>query len=455
MDRVTSDTNLWLAIEEALARRFGPRCNATHRCTPFQGTCLNVSGLPIYGYDQNGTCTCHHWFDGDTCDNLRTDGDFCAGFKDTDTCRRIKYRLFRCGHVEIRDALPEVCVQQNLTVVQCGDAGHMAGRRNASGISNLVGRPDSGYAALTCSKCLSRDTMRAESYAKLCDRAIVLAACQRYEDSSSRRLCNLCGGDTQGSVMPQNGQDRSCSLYRGTCMGSVEKRIRGIVPPNLDIVGQTAFGGLRYCKEPTTFSSVRHYYTDDDIMQVGQTCREGKRAVYEGWDWSKQYDHPATVRDRFGTACENPDDEFTCPLSRHCIDSYHPMGVTLPANRRCYTDTPNWLDVDDLIRFWGLKKLLQHADPTGEPGVMCNSYGEGLNRIIVTEGAATDAEGNIRIIPCTFTRHNIALTPSNAGQNANWPFLEDSYISEYTQVSWSVESRSVEPPPPPPAFTLG
>ena len=130
--------------------------------------------------------------------------------------------------------------------------------------------------------------------------------------------------------MPQRGLDRSCSLYRGTCIGSVEKRIRGIVPPNLDIVGQTMFGGLRYCKKPTTFSSVQHYYSDADIMQVGQTCREGTTPTYEGWDWSKQYDHPSTVRDQFGTACEDPQNERTCPISRFCMDG-----------KVCYTDTPD------------------------------------------------------------------------------------------------------------------
>ena len=110
--------------------------------------------------------------------------------------------------------------------------------------------------------------MRTETFAKLCDRSIVLVACQRYEDATARKLCNYCGGETQGSVMPQRGMNRECSFYRGTCMGSVEKRIRGIVPPNMDIIGQTAYGGLRYCKKPSTFTSEAHYYSDADITSV-------------------------------------------------------------------------------------------------------------------------------------------------------------------------------------------
>ena len=439
MPRVDAETDLWQAIELALEKIYGPRCNATHRCEPVQGACLNISGLPVIGYDQNGTCTCHHWYNGSTCANLRTDGDFCVGFKDVPDCQRIKQRLFYCGHSQERDALPSACVEQNLTVTQCGDAGHMAGRLNASGISNLVGRPDAGFAAVTCSKCLARADMRSETYAKLCDRAIVLAACQRHEDASSRRLCNLCGQETQGSVMPQRGIDRSCSLYRGTCIGSVEKRIRGIVPPNLDIVGQTMFGGLRYCKQATTFSSVQHYYTDADIMQVGQTCREGTTPVYEGWDWSKQYDHPATVRDRFGTACEDPGDEFTCPISRFCIDG-----------DQCYTDTPDWMRVEEIIKHWGLGKIKHLADdPT------CNKFGSGANTILLEDSISLDEEGNRIIIPCEFTRHDITLKPSDAGSKANWPFIEESYLAEYTQVTWSTEGAGVSPPPPPQFTFLG
>lgn len=234
--------------------------------------------------------------------------------------------------------------------------------------------------------------------------------------------------------MPQRGMDKSCSLYRGTCIGSVEKRIRGIVPPNADIVGQTAYGGLRYCKEKTIFSSVQHYYTDDDIMQAGQTCLEGKTPTYEGWDWSRQHDNPKTVRDRFGLACADPDDEATCPKSRECMDG-----------KGCITDTPDWLSIDALISRWGLAKLKQFADNS----LTCNTYGtHGLSPV---DAAAT---GQVSI-PCTFEKHKIILTPSTAGSEANWPFLQPSFLDAYSQVTWSVESQARTPSPsPPPNFVF-
>ena len=97
-------------------------------------------------------------------------------------------------------------------------------------------------------------------------------------------------------------------------------RIRGSVHPTADILWQTPCGGLRDWKVQTTFSSVQHYYTDADIMQVGQTCREGTTPVYEGWDWTKQHDNPNPARDRFGTACLDPNAARTCPSSRYCVD---------------------------------------------------------------------------------------------------------------------------------------
>ena len=271
--------------------------------------------------------------------------------------------------------------------------------------------------------------MRSETYAKLCDRVVVLKACQRHEDASARRLCNLCGGETQGSVMPQRGIPRECSFYRGTCIGSVEKRIRGIVPPNADIIGQTPFGGLRYCKEQTTFSSVQHYYTDADIMQVGQTCREGTTPVYEGWDWTKQHDNPNTARDRFGTACLDPSDERTCPSSRYCVDG-----------GGCYTDTPNWMRIEELIKHWGLAKLKQFAD---DPN--CNSYG---TQGVSAQDVALSEDETLVQIPCTFKTHQVVLTPSNANQFADWPFL-DSNTRAATDIQWSLEGRNIPPPPPP------
>jgi len=433
MGKASGSVDQWTALTQELTQRYGPRCNATHGCDSLRGACLNVSGLLVYGYDQNGTCTCHPWFDGDECTELILSADACVGMQDVEQCTRIRTQLFGCGDVLSYDALPHICVEMGLSVVQCGEAGYMRGQRDKSGIPNLLGRPESGYASTACAKCTARDGMRAETYAKLCDPSQVLLACQRHEDAASRRLCNYCGADTQGSVMPQRGRDRACSFYRGTCIGSVEKRIRGIVPPNTDIIGQTAFGGLRYCKKPTTFSSVKHYFTDDDIMQVGQTCQEGTTPVFEGWDWSRQHDNPQTVRDHFGLACLDPDDENTCPLARNCIDA-----------RLCYTDTPDWQDVGELIRSWGLEKLRQFADDS-----QCNTYNEQqYDTGSSLQSGGSDAE--VVFNPCTFTRHQLILDPSTAYVDAHWPFLSDDYLTRYTQVEWSVQTHSSPPPSPPP-----
>ena len=94
-----------------------------------------------------------------------------------------------------------------------------------------------------------------------------VARCQRDESTTAQRVCNACAEDVLGSVMG-TGQERACSSYRGTCTGSVELRIRGIIPPNRDIVGANRFGGLRYCRAPAAFSSTQHYFTEDDILQA-------------------------------------------------------------------------------------------------------------------------------------------------------------------------------------------
>lgn len=52
-------------IQEQLVRKYGEsNCNATMGCDLTYGQCLNISGLPVDMYDQNGTCVCHHWFTG-------------------------------------------------------------------------------------------------------------------------------------------------------------------------------------------------------------------------------------------------------------------------------------------------------------------------------------------------------------------------------------------------------
>ena len=101
------------------------------------------------------------------------------------------------------------------------------------------------------------------------------------------------------AVMPSS--DKPCSLFRGTCPGSVEKRIRGIVPPNLDIVGSTAYGGLRYCKRAATFSTLEHYFKEEDIMMVGQVTSappfsNGCR-IWKGLDACKRAPTPPTLVD--------------------------------------------------------------------------------------------------------------------------------------------------------------
>ena len=53
------------------------RRQATVGCDERFGRCLNISGLPVHGYDQNGTCACHHWFIGGDCSQPDLSGDIC------------------------------------------------------------------------------------------------------------------------------------------------------------------------------------------------------------------------------------------------------------------------------------------------------------------------------------------------------------------------------------------
>lgn len=442
----------WTQIGMVLESLYGPRCNATSNCDLLRGSCLNISGLPVYAYDQNGTCTCHQWFTGTNCSEVLVNEVTCAMIPDAENCRSIRTRLYFCGPVLAEDPLPEVCRAQGLSVVECGEAGHMRGRRNETGTPNLLGRPEAGYASVACAKCLARGDVYSETYAKVCDPAVTLRMCQRQEDAFAQRLCNYCGVDTQGSVLPQRGEDRSCSFYRGTCMGSVEKRIRGIVPPNLDILGQTSLGGLRYCKQPSTFTSTQHYYSDDDILQAGQTCLEGTTPTFETWDFTRQYDHPSTVRDKYSLGCLDPDNEVTCPKARHCVD-----------NVDCYQNTPDWMQMDQLIEHWGLEKLKRYSDQlqNEEP---CNYYipqgatedeGAAIVAQMSTPGfLGFDNDGvGVRPIQCTFQRHSLVLNSKTAYQHMSWPFLSDEYMQRYSVVDWSLDANAV--PPPPPLFSDG
>jgi len=99
--------------------RYGPRCNATERCDELRGVCLNVSSLPIDGYDQNGTCRCHPFFTGRNCDRPITAGDACLGIVGRDmrsgiepgigdpmtTCAMVRDKLFLCGDPQAEGAL--------------------------------------------------------------------------------------------------------------------------------------------------------------------------------------------------------------------------------------------------------------------------------------------------------------------------------------------------------------
>ena len=432
--------DLWAILARELRSRYGHRCNTTVGCDDLRGTCLDNTGHPIYAYDQNGTCVCHPWFTGSQCTELLINEQTCVGMPDFHECKSIREKLFLCGDVKVEDALPDICLREGMTIVQCGEGGHMKGNRSRAGVPNFIGSPEAGYAAVTCSKCLARGEVRSETYAKTCDRSVTLRACQRHEDAFAQRICNYCASDTQGSVLPQKGERRSCSLYRGTCMGSVEKRIRGIVPPNQDIVGQTAYGGLRYCKKPSTFTSTQHYYTDQDIMQVGQTCLEGTTPTFEGWDFTRQWNHPDTVRDRHGLACANPQDEATCPLARNCI-----------SDDLCYSDTPDFKSIDELVSNWGLQQLKIFSDQ----GFACNIYIPGytggdtyptgfeLSSTALPDGEAT--------IPCTFNRHSISLNSGTAYLTANWPFVDDDYVQRYlVDIEWTFESTAAFAPSPPP-----
>jgi len=230
--------------------------------------------------------------------------------------------------------------------------------------------------------------------------------------------------------MPQGGKKKGCSYYRGTCLGSVERRIRGIVPPNYDIVGHHNFGGLRYCKERTTFTTDQHYLTEEDIVQVGQSCLR-QRKFFTSWDHTRQPFNRRTKRDELGLRCADPDNPKTCPLSRKCIDE-----------ALCPTDDPDWLNFDELLKHWGTNTLIAFADLPGEP----------------------DANG--KTPPRTYETHKIILDPHCAYLFAKWPHASLEYQLAYTRVDWSLDgpeqmhfdgnnwvtARCIEPPPPSPAM---
>ena len=145
---------------------------------------------------------------------------------------RSQIGLFSCGVVGENDNLPEACVLERLTALQCLEAGHLRVAASYAGSAytpNLIGHPEDGVVMSLCAKCMSSEggITRPETAARVCT-AEARAQCQRSEDSTGQRVCNLCSEDRLGSVEEGRGYKKGCSLFRGTCVGSVEKRIRGI-----------------------------------------------------------------------------------------------------------------------------------------------------------------------------------------------------------------------------------
>ena len=202
-----------------------------------------------------------------------------------------------------------------------------------------------------CAKCMGRP----ETMVRSCRRYTSLKSCQRDESATNQNVCNLCMDDQVGNMLPKD--DKPCSLFRGTCPGAVEKRIRGIVPPNLDIVGTTRVGGLRYCAPTSAYTTSTHYYREEHIMQTGQACIDHVPR-FTGWDWSRLRDSPYTVKNELGLACANPDDEDTCPKARRCADE-----------NVCHTDEPDWSQDEILQRpypwGWG-EEAKPYLDPREE-----------------------------------------------------------------------------------------
>ena len=486
----TKNIDLWAALYQTMREMFGHRCNATMGCDRVRGACLNTSNLPIMGYDQNGTCMCrglaprypdHHetpprypddylqpkeshwryqywddeygprpqkiprypeefvdpWFTGDECNVAITDKAACVGMGDDAVqCARVRNKLFTCGAVGVADGLPDECMDMGLDVIECGAKGYLRGRRDALGVPNEIGRPEQGYASSLCAKCISRGNaetgeMRPETAAKTCSRPEALHACQRMEDATNQRICNYCTEDTQGSTLPGGGNLKTCSFFRGTCMGSVEQRIRGVVPPNVKIVGHNEYGGLRYCKKPAPFTMKEHYLKEEDIVQVGQSCID-YTAYFTNWDFTRQKNHRRTVKDALGLKCKDPNNERTCPVSRYCV-----------SEDLCPEDNPDWTDMNDIVDAWGINQLIPLSD-------------QGISG----EAAAAAEAGTTDELTFTFETHKKVLDPQTAylqptGPTTGepfvgnwpylWPFLDPDYLERYTKVKWSVDGY-VDPP---------
>jgi len=431
--RKTRDIDLWGTLYKTMRDLFGHRCNATTGCDRVRGQCLNITGLPIIGYDQNGTCTCHAWYTSDECNVPITDAAACVGIgDDVVQCARVRDKLFTCGAVGVADGLPDICIEKGLDVIECGDQGYLRGRRDEPGVANEIGRPEQGYASSLCAKCISRGDvetgqMRPETYAKTCSRPEVLHACQRMEDATHQRICNYCTEDTQGNNLPAGGNLKDCSFFRGTCMGAVEQRIRGVVPPNADIIGHNEYGGLRYCKRPAPFTMKEHYLKEDDIMQVGQACID-HTAYFTNWDFTRQKNHRRTVKDDLGLKCATPNNLRTCPYTRRCV-----------SEDLCPEDNPDWTDMDDIKDAWGLGVLIALSD-------------QGISG----EAAEAAEAGTADDLEYTFVTHKMVLDPETAYTKPTsdttgepfvgnwpylWPYVDQEYLEAFTKVTWSVGAK--------------
>ena len=91
-------------MQAHIVRRYGESaCNASYGCNLLYGQCLNVTGGDVYLYDQNGTCRCHHWFEGADCSQIIISGDTCTyndpetlgpDALDSESCAYIRHNIY-------------------------------------------------------------------------------------------------------------------------------------------------------------------------------------------------------------------------------------------------------------------------------------------------------------------------------------------------------------------------
>lgn len=150
------DGALGLIQEQIIALYGESQCNATSRengigCDHTYGQCLNVSGLPVDYYDQNGTCKCHHWYIGGDCSTLDVSGDRCTlgeGLSNyslpDDECRVLRSKLYMCGKVQSGDGMPRACVDGGLTALECLEGGYLSGQPSSPPTGGGGGPSDGG-----------------------------------------------------------------------------------------------------------------------------------------------------------------------------------------------------------------------------------------------------------------------------------------------------------------------